>query len=153
MGDMMSQKTILYVEHELALSCAVADRLTWDGYRVQMLDDPARSLRVASMLPPSLILLNMDLLGLESEEMINQLRRIPGLKCVPVIALTSAVLYGRAADYMTTGCDCCLFKPFTLQQLVSVVHQLIGLPDARSLGTTYRGSPWVEVPPPTARSQ
>src|SRR5260221_11612201 len=72
MGDTMGQKTILYFEHELPLSCSVADRLTCDGYRVQMLDDAVRVLRMAGMLPPSLIILNMDMLGQESGEMIDQ---------------------------------------------------------------------------------
>jgi CheY-like chemotaxis protein len=144
MGDKMGQKTILYVENELPLSCKVADRLTCDGYRVQMMDDPLRALRVATMLPPSLIIMNMDLLGLESAGIIDQLRRVPGLKRVPVVALTSAVLYGRAADYMAAGCDCCLFQPFPIHELMSVVHQFIGKPITRAVGITYRGSPWVE---------
>src|SRR5205823_1710004 len=117
------------------------------------MDDPARALRVATLLPPSLIILNMDMLGLESGEMIEQLRRVPGLKRVPIIALTSAVLYGRAANYMAVGCDCCLFKPFNVQQLVSVIHEFIGLPLSRAVGTTYRGSPWIDMPVETSVSQ
>jgi DNA-binding response OmpR family regulator len=138
----MGQKTILYIEREQPLNCKVAERLTYNGYRVLMIDDPVQALRMARLLPPSLVIMNMDLLGSHSSDLIDQLRRSPGLSRVPIVALTSEVLYGRAADYIAIGCDCCLFAPFSLQQITSVVHKFLAKSQTRALGTTYRGSPY-----------
>jgi CheY-like chemotaxis protein len=74
---------------------------------------------------PNVILLDIGMPGLDGYEVARRLRELPGLRDVPIWALTG---HGREEDRqraLEAGCDLHLVKPFrpeALRELLEVVR-------------------------------
>ena len=69
---------------------------------------------------PDLILMDLWLCGYKGEDIINELRQMPGLRDIPVIIFSAKDnLEKIAAELHVEGL---LHKPFTGKQLLSIIH-------------------------------
>lgn len=72
---------------------------------------------------PDLILLDMSLPGMDGLEVLARLRREPGTKDIPVVALTAHAMKGDREKYLAAGCDDYLSKPVDVEELRRVVRR------------------------------
>ena len=78
-------------------------------------------------LRPDVVLMDVNMPGLSSFEATRQIRAIPELAGVPIIAVTSYALSGDEAKTREAGCDGYVAKPFSPRQLLAKIREF--LPD------------------------
>lgn len=122
---MMNKQRILLIEDTWECQQLVRAVLTHYGYDVCMADDGEQGVKLARTLSPDLILMDIHLPGIDGLEAVRQIKAVPALISVPVVALTAA---DEAADFeraMAAGCAAYLGKPFSPSKLVDIICQLL----------------------------
>jgi len=128
-----AQKKILIVDDDTDFVEAVSFFLETHGYRVFKAHDGTEGLRLAKMERPDLIL--MDIMMNERTEgffTVQEMRRSPELKSVPIFVLTA--LYSKVADFRISPDSAWLAhdeffsKPVDMPRLVEKIRQRLGGP-------------------------
>jgi CheY-like chemotaxis protein len=113
--------------------------LTVEGYDVRTATDAEDALRVLESFTPRLILMDLQLPGMDGLQLTRQLRRDPAWQHVLIVALTAYAMKGDEEKALAAGCDGYITKPIDTDRLPKLVAEhLASPPTARSLG---RGSP------------
>ena len=117
-----SKARILHVEDDPSLQQLVRIALSQlGGYTVDTAADGFRAVEIATACPPDLILLDLDLPGVNGIETLKALREIDGLRNVPVIFLTAAGDLLTQIGLLELGAWTILQKPVRPRQLVKTV--------------------------------
>jgi CheY-like chemotaxis protein len=73
-----------------------------------------------------LILMDINLgAGIDGVEAMHQIRKIQGYECVPIIAVTAYAMFGEKERFLSGGFDDYLAKPFTKDDLISLVEKCL----------------------------
>lgn len=110
-------KLILYIEDDPANRMLVRRVLEASGYRIEEAVDGPSGVQKAQESLPDLILLDINLPDVDGYEVVDLLRRTPGLKKVPIIALTANVMKGDRERSLEAGCNGYLQKPIDVDTL------------------------------------
>ena len=122
-----STKRILVVDNDPSSTRLV--RLTLekhDRFEVRELNDPAHALTAAGIFRPDLILLDVEMPGLNGGDVARRLRAVPGLKKVPVVFMTGLLTEGDAAAPLYSAGARVLAKPVTMAKLIACVAGILG---------------------------
>ena len=92
------------------------------GWQVTPAPDGRASLEVAGELRPALILLDIQLPGMDGYAVARGLRKDPRLDGVPIVAVTSYAMPGDRERCMEAGCDGYLEKPIDPDSFVQDVE-------------------------------
>lgn len=92
------------------------------GHESRVVNDAVRSLVVASEFKPSIALLDIGLPGMNGFELARQLRLVPGLEAIKLVALTGYSDEDHRRRATEAGFDVHLVKPIALAQLQSVLN-------------------------------
>lgn len=88
------------------------------GYNVIEAADGLETLAIVKKLCPNLIVIDLNMPGLDGLETVRHIRELKGpCKKVPIIAITAFDVYGMEDAALETGCDQYLSKPFDLADL------------------------------------
>ena len=101
--------------------------LQQNGYRVVTATNGAEALKVAEMINPDLILMDLAMPGVDGLESTRQIRLSENLKDIPVIALTAFSTDGFRRAAHQTGFDGYLTKPLDFTRLHDLMRRLIGV--------------------------
>lgn len=108
----MSQNpVILYVEDNQANRLLVRRVLMVEGYTVVEAENAAHALKVLKNTQPDLILMDINMPDMDGYTLTSQLKAMPNLFDVPVIALTANVMKGDRERTLAAGCDGYIQKP------------------------------------------
>jgi CheY-like chemotaxis protein len=120
-------RVILHVEDDRSLQSLVRAALErLGGYVVRSASDAAEALALARTQVPDLILLDLDLPGVDGVGTLHKLREVEGLGQVPAMFLTAAAdPAARARLRALAACDV-LGKPFRPRQLLQKVDEVLG---------------------------
>ena len=121
-------KRILVVEDNEDNRQIIRDLLTSVGYELIEAADGMEGVAMAQHHRPDLILMDVQLPVMDGYEATRQIRTVPELADVPIIAVTSYALSGDEAKTREAGCDGYVAKPFSPRQLLAKVREF--LPDA-----------------------
>ncbi|MCA9992642.1 MAG: hybrid sensor histidine kinase/response regulator [Ardenticatenaceae bacterium] len=111
----MSHSTkILYIEDDKGSQRLVQRVLENHGYTVTLADDGFSGIRLAREEPPSLILMDINLPGLNGREITTRLRALGNFQDVPIIALTANASPNSRERALAAGCDGFLTKPIDI---------------------------------------
>ena len=77
---------------------------------------------------PDLILMDIQLPGLDGYEATRRLKADGALHAIPVIAVTSHALSEDKDKAHAAGCDAHISKPFSLRQLLAKVREYLPAP-------------------------
>ncbi|MBE2270874.1 MAG: response regulator [Anaerolinea sp.] len=116
---------MLVVDDESATRRLVAYTLKSLNIEVLGAENGASAMQIAYENPLGLILVDINLPGIDGFTLIEQLRTIPHISDVPVIMFTAR---NNANDEMRArelGASGFLYKPFTTQELRNLVHTYI----------------------------
>jgi diguanylate cyclase (GGDEF)-like protein len=121
----MTSGTVLIADDSLVVRAVVRTGLEDEGYRVIEAVDGLTALEECRQEPPDVILLDIEMPGLDGYQVLSELKRDPGLENIPVVFLTSrsgtedvvAGLRGGAHDYLK--------KPFEPVELLARVGSAI----------------------------
>jgi two-component system cell cycle response regulator DivK len=115
-------KRILVVEDTEDNRQIVRDLLESAGYELIEALDGLDGVVAAERELPDLILMDIQLPGIDGYEATRRIRAVPALATVPIIAVTSYALSGDEAKTRAAGCDGYVAKPFSPRQLLAKIR-------------------------------
>lgn len=116
---------LLLVEDNLLNQQVAAELLRSVGATVEVASDAVGCLRYLSQhKAPDLILMDVQMPGMDGMEATRQLRQMPGGRTIPVIAMTANVTRQDQQDCLAAGMDDFLPKPIHLHLLVQKIRHL-----------------------------
>ena len=118
-------KRILVVEDTEDNRQIIRDLMTSAGYELIEAVDGIEGVATAEREQPDLILMDIQLPGIDGYEATRRIRAVPTLTKVPIIAVTSYALSGDEAKTRAAGCDGYVAKPFSPRQLLAKVREFL----------------------------
>ena len=82
-------------------------------------------LEMAQANPPALILMDINLPGMNGYEALKKLKEMPLLADIPVVALTANAMKGDREHGMAAGFTDYLIKPLDIPNLIAVLSKLL----------------------------
>ncbi len=120
--------SVLVVEDNPANMKLATFLLESAGHSVISATDAEVGLALARAEQPDLILMDIQLPGMDGLEAISLLKSDEATRAIPVIALTALAMKGDEARIMESGCDGYIAKPMRYQEfLASITQQLARL--------------------------
>jgi PAS domain S-box-containing protein len=123
-----SPPLILIAEDDAATTMIVQDYLDNKGYRVRVADNGHDALSQAHMLQPDLILMDVQMPGLDGLEVTRRIRTNPALAHTPIIALTALAMPGDRERCLEAGASDYLSKPMRLAHLTQTIETYLASP-------------------------
>ncbi|WP_454043213.1 response regulator transcription factor [Cellulosimicrobium sp. Marseille-Q8652] len=127
--------TVLVVEDEPAIATAIAQRLSAEGWRVEVARDGLSGVDAAARLRPDVVVLDVMLPGIDGLEVT---RRIQADQPVPILMLTARDDETDMLIGLGVGADDYMTKPFSMRELVARIKALLRRMDraAQAASTT-----------------
>jgi len=113
----MEEKVILYIEDNPENRLLVKRVLEVEGYHVVEADSGSAGMKKVETLRPDLVLMDINLPGIDGYELTHRLKQMPHLAGVPVVAMTANVMKGDREKTLAAGCDGYIQKPIDVDQL------------------------------------
>lgn len=113
--------TILVVEDNPANMKLAVFVLQNAGYRVICSVDAEAALTLAREQRPDLIIMDIQLPGMDGIAAIELLKKGEATRAIPVIALTALAMKGDEARIREAGCDAYIAKPMRYQEVLDTV--------------------------------
>ena len=95
--------------------------LTGEGYEVQTAIDAEQTLAVLQGFRPDLILMDLQLPGIDGFELTRRLKADPATTAIRIVALTAYAMKGDEDRAREAGCDGYIAKPIDTRRLASQV--------------------------------
>ena len=114
-----AQKKVLHGEDDL-----VRATLVRDGYEVHTASSGARAIELAVLRRPDVVLLDLNLPGMNGIEALKSMRSLEALRQVPVVFLTSSRDLLTHLELLALGAQV-VHKPFRPGDLVRVVERVL----------------------------
>ena len=118
-------KRILVVEDHEDNRRIMRDLLTSSGYEVIEAVTGIEGVTAAETHRPDLILMDIQLPGIDGYEATRQIKANPNLRKVPIIVVTSYALSGDDVKAFEAGCDAYVAKPFSPRELLAKIREYV----------------------------
>jgi signal transduction histidine kinase/CheY-like chemotaxis protein len=99
--------------------------LTAKNYRPIVAQDGQSAIEMTKKFHPDLILMDIQMPGMDGLEAIAHIRQQPALKLIPIIALTALAMEGDRPKCLAAGANEYISKPIKLKQLNDVIRKLL----------------------------
>jgi len=117
-------KKILAVDDEKHIVRLVQVNLERAGYTVVTANDGKEALQKVADENPDLVVLDVMMPYMDGFEVLQNLRRSPATRDIPVIMLTAKAQDADVFKGWQSGVDCYLTKPFNPMELLSFVKRI-----------------------------
>jgi two-component system cell cycle response regulator DivK len=94
------------------------------GYEVISAFNAEEGLELISTEMPALVLMDIQLPGMDGIEATRVLKADPSLAHIPVVALTSYAMKGDEEKMLAAGCDGYMPKPFYHREFLAIVERM-----------------------------
>jgi len=118
----MSDPVILLVEDNERNLKLARDVLEFAGFIVRVATSGEDALSQARTSPPDLILMDLQLPGIDGHEALSQLRGDPGTSEIPVVALTAFAMTADREKAISEGFNGYLEKPISVRSFPDQVR-------------------------------
>jgi CheY-like chemotaxis protein len=123
----MSKGEVLLVDDNPANLKLVGVLLTTEGYEVRVASDAEEALKVLDDFEPQIILMDVQLPGMDGLELTRRLKADPRRRGIVIIALTAYAMKGDEQKARAAGADGYLSKPVDTRTLpASIASYLKG---------------------------
>ena len=116
---------ILVVEDQADNRRILRDLLSSVGYEILEAVPGDEGVTLATTQHPDLILMDIQLPGMDGYEATRRIKADPELHHIPIIAVTSYALSGDDAQAFAAGCDSYVAKPFSPRALLAKVREYL----------------------------
>jgi len=96
--------------------------LAGEGYQVRTASDADEALSVLREFRPRLILMDLQMPGMDGLELTRRLKKDPELASVTILALTAYAMKGDEERARAAGCDGYVAKPIDTRTIASVIE-------------------------------
>src|SRR4030095_8581197 len=124
----MANELILIVEDNPKNLKLVRDTLQVTGYQTIEAETGEEGVRLAHERRPALILMDIQLPGINGIQALQQLRADPVTSPTPVIAITASVMTQDRTRVMAAGFDGFQGKPISIRELLATVRGILDKP-------------------------
>ena len=118
-------KRILVIEDQEDNRRILRDLLTSASYEIIEAVTGEEGVTLAETQRPDLILMDIQLPGLDGYEATRRIKANPALRGIPIIAVTSYALSGDDVKAFQAGCDAYVTKPFSPRQLLTKIREYL----------------------------
>jgi signal transduction histidine kinase/ActR/RegA family two-component response regulator len=116
---------ILLVEDDEANINTISSYLNAKGYRVAVARHGQAAIDWLQFQQPDLIVMDIQMPGIDGMETMQQIRGNPLFKDLPIIALTALAMAGDRERFLAAGANDYCTKPVRLKQLVGIIQDLL----------------------------
>jgi CheY-like chemotaxis protein len=103
----------------------IVDYFEAAGFRLVTARDGSAGIDQARRMHPDVILMDIQLPGMDGLEAIRQLRADPHFRTVPIIALTALAMPGDRERCLAAGATDYMAKPISLKKLAQLIDQYL----------------------------
>ncbi len=118
-------KTILIVEDDTKNMTLFRDLLQVSGYSTIEASDGKQGIELAKAKKPDLILMDIQMPGMDGLEATRILKADAATSNIPVIALTAYAMKGDKERILEAGCDGYLAKPINTDEFLKEVAEYL----------------------------
>jgi CheY-like chemotaxis protein len=122
----MAGELILVVEDNEKNRKLVRDVLTFKGYQVIEAENGEDGVRLAQERLPKLVLMDIQLPGIDGIEALRRLRADEATRSIPVLAVTASAMDRDRQQIMAAGFDGYQSKPLNVKEFVAAVEAVFG---------------------------
>jgi two-component system cell cycle response regulator DivK len=115
--------TILVIEDHEENRRILRDLLTSARYEMVEAVTGEDGLTMAAAHHPAVVLMDIQLPGLDGYEVTRRLKASPSLRHIPIIAVTSYALSGDDVKAFEAGCDAYFAKPYDPMALLAKIRE------------------------------
>jgi len=123
----MANELILIVEDNEKNRKLLRDVLQFKGYRTLETETAEEGIRLAQESQPALILMDIQLPGIDGITALKQLRADPRTEKIPVIAVTASAMMHSRKEILAEGFDGYQSKPISLKEFLEEVRKVLDL--------------------------
>jgi two-component system cell cycle response regulator DivK len=121
----MAGELILIVEDNEKNRKLVRDVLQFKGYQTVETETGEEAVHLARTLRPALILMDIQLPGIDGIAALARLRAEPETRAIPVIAVTASAMTHNRQKIMASGFDGYQSKPIRVKDFLQAVEQML----------------------------
>lgn len=121
----MMKPKILLIEDNEQNRYLVTFLLEQSGYDVVPAESGPLGIELAGKIRPSLILLDIQLPGMDGYAVARALKSDPELQAIPIVAVTSYAMVGDREQSMAAGCNGYMEKPINPETFVGEVERFL----------------------------
>ena len=122
----MTEKTILIVDDNPVNLKLTRILLAGEGYEVHTCSDAEEAMRVLQSLRPHMILMDIQLPGIDGLELTRRLKADPATRDITILGLTAYAMKGDEQKILAAGCDGYIAKPIDTRTLPAVIDRYLG---------------------------
>lgn len=126
LGNVMAAELILIIEDNEKNLKLVRDLLQIKGYQTLEAGAAEPGIELARRYVPQVILMDIQLPGMDGVTALGQLRSDPVTATIPVIALTAFAMQNERQRFRAAGFDSYLVKPINIRELLAVLGKFCG---------------------------
>jgi two-component system, cell cycle response regulator DivK len=119
---------ILVVEDNEKNRKLVRDLLTVKGYQLLEVETGEDAVRVARERHPALVLMDIQLPGINGIEALRQLRAQPETAAIPIVAVTASAMTHDRQKIVEAGFDGYQAKPISVRPFLALVREVLDRP-------------------------
>lgn len=121
----MARKSILIVDDNLVNMKLIRVLLAGEGYEVRTAGDANEALQLLNGFHPGLILMDIQLPGIDGLELTRRLKANPATRDIPIIGLTAYAMKGDEERIIAAGCDGYISKPIDTRALPNLIRSYL----------------------------
>ena len=118
-------KRILVIEDQEDNRAILRDLLSAVGYDLIEAVNGAEGIAKAESEKPDLILMDIQMPLIDGYDATRRIKANPGLKSIPIIAVTSYALSGDEAKTRAAGCDGYIAKPYDPRVMLRLIRKFL----------------------------
>jgi CheY-like chemotaxis protein len=121
----MASEPVLIIDDNPANLKLVRLLLASQGYEVRSAADAEEALAVLREFKPKLILMDIQLPGMDGLELTRQLKADPAMRGVVIVGLTAYAMKGDQERVLAAGCDGYIAKPIDTRRFPQIVAEYL----------------------------
>jgi two-component system cell cycle response regulator DivK len=122
----MANELILIVEDNEKNRKLARDILQVKGYRTIEAETAETGLEMAPKENPDLVLMDIQLPGMNGIQALKKLRESEATRAIPVLAFTASVMPQDRREIMDAGFDGFVAKPVNLKEFIAAIAKALG---------------------------
>ena len=99
--------------------------LTSEGFDVRAACDASEAIKILLVVHPRLILMDIQLPGIDGLELTRRLKADPATRDIPIVGLTAYAMKGDEKRILAAGCDGYIPKPVNTRTLPGYVRRYL----------------------------
>ena len=121
----MAGELILVIEDNEKNRKLVRDVLTFKGYTIVEAETGEDGVRLAKERLPKLILMDIQLPGIDGIEALRQIRAHDATRAIPIVAVTASAMDRDRQQIMAAGFDAYQSKPLNVKEFMAAVEAIL----------------------------